>query len=94
MSLPLCNYPKPDGIPCAAPAIRGKKFCYYHQRDHKRHQYAAKVIRQLDVLGPRLPRMRSLPEVKEALYEITTAIAENRINLDRAGRHLFAIQQI
>jgi hypothetical protein len=94
MCIPLCNHPKPDGIPCGSPAVRGKKFCYYHLRDQKRLSYSAKVVRQLDVLGPRLPRLTNLRDVQDALHEIFCAVAENRIDLDRAGRHLFRIQQI
>ena len=94
MSVPLCNYPKPDGTPCGSPVLRGKKLCYYHLRDHKRHEYSAKVVRELDVLGPRLPKMRTLADVQAALYEILTAIADNRIDLKRAGTHLFALQNV
>lgn len=93
MSVRICAYPKPDGLLCGSPALREKKFCYYHLRDHKRHKYAAKVLRQLDVLGPRLPRLQTLFDVQDALYQILTAVADNRIDPDRAGTHLFAIQQ-
>jgi hypothetical protein len=93
MSIPLCNYPKPDGIPCGSPALRGRHLCYYHQRDYKRHQHSDKVLRQLDVLGPRLPRMRNLAAVQDALYQIMNAVLDHRIDPDRAGCHLFALQQ-
>ena len=94
MPCPTCTHRKPDGALCGSPALRRKKFCYFHQRDHKRQDYAAKLLRQLDVLGPRLPRMRNLLDVQEALYEILIAIADNRIDPHRAGTHLLALQQI
>jgi len=94
MSVPLCNYPKLDGTPCGSPTLRGKKRCYYHLRDHKRHEYASKILLELDVLGPRLPKMRTLDDVQAALQEILAAIAENRIDLNRAGTHLFALQNV
>ena len=93
MSIPLCNYPKPDGIACGSPALRGKQLCYYHQRDRKRYEYSAKVLRQLDVLGPRLPRLRNRFAVQDALYQIMNAILDQQIDPDRAGCHLFALQQ-
>lgn len=93
MSLPLCNFPKSDGVPCGSPALRGKKLCYFHLRIHKRRQFSERVTRELDVLGPRLPKMRNLRQVQAALNEIVTAIAEGRIDLDRAGTHLFALQR-
>jgi hypothetical protein len=50
-------------------------------------EYVAKVFRQLDVFGPRLPRMRTLFDAQDALLEILTAVADNRIDLNRAGTH-------
>ena len=52
MSFRACDHLKLDGVPCGSPALRGKKLCYYHHRDHKRSQYAAGVVRRADVLGP------------------------------------------
>ena len=93
MPYPICSHRKDDGAPCGSPALRGKKLCYYHQRDHKRQQYAAAINRRADVLGPRLPCMKSLYDVKAALYEVMTAIVDHRINNQRAGRILFDLQQ-
>ncbi len=93
MSVRICNFPKPDGSTCASPALRGKKLCYFHQRDHKRRQYAAGVIRRADVLGPRLPRMKSLYDVQVAISEVLHAMADQRLSTQRAGRILFDIQQ-
>lgn len=93
MSVRICHYPKPDGSPCGSPTLREKKFCYYHLRDHKRHEHAAKVLRQLDVLGPRLPQLRTLDDVQDALNQILSALADGTIDADRAGTHLFAVQQ-
>ena len=94
MSILLCNYTKTDGTSCGSPALRGKKICFFHQRHRKRREYSAKIARELDVLGPRLPRMRNLSEVQAALFEIITAVAEQRIDLDRAGSHLYHLDRI
>ena len=93
MSFRTCDHLKEDGVPCGSPALRGKKLCYYHQRDHKRRQYSASIIRRADVLGPRLPRMKSLGEVQAALYEVMQAIAAHRVSHRRAGRILFDLEQ-
>jgi hypothetical protein len=93
MSVPTCDHLKTDGVLCGSPALRGKKLCYFHQRDHKRTQYAAGVIRRADVLGPRLPRMKSLADVQMALYEVLKALAARRVPLQRAGARLFDLQQ-
>jgi len=93
MSLRTCAHLKADGIPCGSPALRGKKLCYYHQRDYKRSQYVAGVIRRADVLGPRLPRMKSLSEIQMALAEVLNALANHRVPLRRASARLFDLQQ-
>ena len=94
MSCPTCSHLKADGLPCGSPSIRGKKLCYYHQRDHRRQQFAAKVLRQLDPLSPHAPLPKTLPQVQVALYEVMQAVAEKRIPLERAGVRLFALQQV
>ncbi len=93
MSLRTCDHLKEDGILCGSPALRGQKLCYFHQRDHKRSQYAAGAIRRADVLGPRLPPMKSIPQIQAALYEIVTALVAKRVPLQRAGARLFDLQQ-
>ena len=93
MSCPTCSHRKPDGVLCGSPALRGKKLCYYHQRDHLRQHYAAKVLRQLDPLSPGAPLPKTLPDVQLALYEVLNALADNCIPHRRAGNLLFALQQ-
>jgi hypothetical protein len=93
MSFRTCAHLKQDGVLCRSPALREKKLCYFHQRDHKRTHYAAGVIRRADVLGPRLPRMKSLADIQAALYEIVTALAARRVPLQRASARLFNLQQ-
>ena len=51
MSFRTCDHLMQDGDLCGSPALRGKKLCYFHQRDHKREQHAAGVIGRADVLG-------------------------------------------
>lgn len=93
MSVRICNFPKPDGTPCGSPALKHKKLCYFHHRDHRRLQYADSAIRRADVLGPRLPRMKSFADIQLALCEVLTAIAAETISTQRAGRILFDLQQ-
>ncbi len=93
MSIRTCDHLKEDGILCGSPALRGQKLCYFHHRDYKRSQYAASAIRRADVLGPRLPPMKSIAQIQAALYEIVTALAAHRVSHQRAGARLFDLQQ-
>ena len=93
MSIRICNFPKPDGIPCGSPALKYKKLCHFHHRDQKRLQYAGSAIRRADVLGPRLPPMKSLADIQLALGEVFNALAADRVPLQRASTRLFDLQQ-
>ncbi len=93
MPFRICNFPKPDGTPCSSPALKNKKLCYFHHRDQQRLQHIGSAIRRADVLGPRLPRMKSLADIQLALLEVMTAIAGQSISNQRAGRILFDLQQ-
>src|SRR5271165_5097259 len=92
MSYHTCDHlKKEDGVLCGSPALRGKKLCYFHQRDHKRTQYAAGVIRRAQTLH--LPPLETLHDIQAALFEVIDALAANRIDPNRAGALLFALQQ-
>ena len=93
MSCRICHFPKADGSPCGSPALHGKRLCYFHHRDHQRRQYVAAVLRRADVLGPRLPRMKSLYDIQVAISEVLNAMAADTISTRRAGRILFDLQQ-
>ena len=88
-----CKFTKPDGTPCGSPALLGKKFCYYHLRDRQRGQRIDTAVRQADVLGPKLPLMRSLRDVLAGLNEVVQALAQDRISHDHAARVLYDLQQ-
>ena len=89
----ICNYPKPNGSPCGSPALLGKKLCCYHHRDHQRGQRIDTAVRQADVLGPKLPPLRSLQNVLAGLNQVVQALANDRLSDDRAARILFDLQQ-
>ena len=89
----ICNFLTPNGHPCGSPALLGKKLCYYHLRDSQREQRVDTALRRADVLGPRLPPMRSHRQIRTALTEVFQALWAGRIADDRAGRILFDLQQ-
>ena len=92
MSFRTCDHLKEDGIPCGSPTLRGKRLCYYHHRDQQRREFSTSVIRRADVLGPRLPRMKSFADIQAALSEVLNAIANERVSNQRAGRILFDLE--
>ena len=93
MSIALCSHIKSDNTPCGSPALRHKKFCYFHHREHKRQTHAAKVLREINTHGPRLPRLRNLANVQESLYLVMTAIVDDGIDLRHAWQRLAMLQK-
>jgi hypothetical protein len=92
MSVRICNFPKPDGSPCGSPALHRKKLCFYHHRDQLRFNYLARILRCNDPLRPSAPLPRDLRDVQATLFEVITALADNRIHDRRAGKLLYALQ--
>jgi hypothetical protein len=92
MPYPTCNHRKPDGIPCRSPALRGKKLCFCHHRDHQRRRYAERILRCNDPLRPGAPLPKTPPEMQVRLYEVLDALANHCIPTRRAGKLLYALQ--
>jgi hypothetical protein len=93
MSFRTCDHLKADGVPCGSPALRGKKLCYYHLRDHQRQQYLDRILRALDPLRTSAPLPKTLSGVQAMLREVFDALAYDRIHPRRATKLLFALQQ-
>jgi hypothetical protein len=92
MPYATCNHLKEDGALCGSPALRCKKLCFYHHRDHQRRQYVERIFRLNDPLRPSAPLPKTLPEIQFRLYEVMTALADDSIHTRRAGKLLFALQ--
>jgi hypothetical protein len=93
MPYPTCSHQKEDGVLCGSPALRGKKLCFYHHRDHQRQQYVERILRANDPVRPNAPPPRTPLDWQFKLYEVMTALANDRINTRRAGKLLVALQQ-
>ena len=93
MSCPTCNHRKADGFLCGSPALRGKKLCFFHHRDHQRQRYFERILRCNDPLRPNAPLPKNIPEMQFRLYDVMTAIADDSLSLRRAGKLLNALQE-
>ena len=93
MSCPTCSHRKSDGVVCGSPALRGKKLCYFHQRDHQRSQQLSRVRRRAETLLLHFPPLVTTQDVQLALFEVIDALAAQRIEPQRASALLFALQQ-
>lgn len=84
-SVKTCTHIKATGHPCGSPALRGERFCYFHER----------MIRGV----PTPPKQRVHPMalieneegIQVALMETINAIVRNHIDLKRATLILRAL---
>jgi hypothetical protein len=80
-----CTHIKVNGIPCGSPALRGERFCYYHQR----------VIR--GVRTPPRARLHPIAIIEDpqsiqfALMEVINALMRDTIDVKRANVILRAL---
>jgi hypothetical protein len=54
---PLCTLIMPNGKRCGSPALRGKRFCYFHTGKHLDFTHARRLAGRLDRLNTRLNKM-------------------------------------
>lgn len=84
-----CQHQIEPGRRCGRPALRRMRYCYSHQRDHKRNaRKLAERARQrwfesVDTNDPRA--------VQRALAEIVRRLASGSIDLTKAGAMLYQL---
>jgi len=82
-----CNHIKTNGMRCGSPALRGRRFCYFHHRAHD--------LRQLRHQRPgyrfELPLLEDANAVQMSLQDVLSAVNEDRIDHRRAGLLLYGL---
>jgi len=84
--VPICEHIKNDGIRCGTPALRGRHFCYYHDRVHRLHPIAARHS------TPVLPPLTSARNIRLAALNIVRDLRNGRIDLPTARVMAYALQ--
>ncbi|MGC1374117.1 MAG: hypothetical protein WA824_18425 [Candidatus Sulfotelmatobacter sp.] len=86
---PTCQYQVEPDRRCGRPALRGMRYCYSHQRDHRRNaRKLAERARQrwfesVDTSDPRA--------VQRALAEIVRRLSSGSIDPSKAGAVLYQL---
>ena len=94
MQYETCRHVKEDGTYCGSPALRERKYCYYHLMQRGRRLRRARALR--DNLPYRL-EIQSLDNhyaVRDALTDVAQALAAGQLDPHTAGKLLYAIQQV
>lgn len=85
---PQCQHIKTNGLQCGSPALREKRFCYFHQRTRELHH----LRKKRPEMKLYIPLLEDANAVQIAIQQVTEAIVEERIDTKRAGLLLFAFQ--
>ncbi len=79
-NVPQCHYIKTDGRRCGSPALRQKRFCYFHYE----------VNRSTVLLG--IPPLEDGDSIQLALTDLARFVAEDRIEQKRANSIAYILQ--
>src|SRR5881227_2009352 len=83
-----CEHIKANGLRCGSPALRERRYCYFHfcahdlRRRRRQHPNAPFV----------LPLLEDANSIQMAIQQVAEAVLEERIDNKRAGLVLFALQ--
>ena len=82
----ICQHVKKDGIRCGSPAMREKRYCFFHQRD--REHEARRRAEHLRQRWFESVDLNDAKAVQRALGEVVLRILEGRIEGKKAAEIL------
>src|SRR5664279_3436465 len=89
-----CSHVKEDGAYCGSPALRERKYCYYHLMQRGRRLRRARALRDNVPYRLEIQSLDNLYAVRAALTDIAQALAAGQLESRTAGKLLYAIQQV
>ena len=92
LAAPRCNHIKVSGTQCGSPALRNKKFCFYHQHNRRvlvdcyynPEEYATGEIK--------LPIFEDAHSIQSVIHQIVQMVLQKRLERQTAGLLLYALQ--
>src|SRR5450755_1915706 len=94
MQYETCRHVKEDGAYCGSPALRERKYCYYHLMQRGRRLRRARALRDNLPYRLEIQSLDNLYAVRDALSDIAQAPAAGQLESRTAGKLLYAIQQV
>jgi hypothetical protein len=90
--IPQCQHVKDDGFRCGSPALRGKKRCYFHERQrktfpHRRPYRTTQFCRPEDFFNVQTP-----DDVMVALNQVMNALLRHQLSPKEARAIIIALQ--
>jgi hypothetical protein len=89
---PRCHHIKVNGTQCGSPALRNKKFCFYHQHNrrvvvdcyYKPEEYATGEIK--------LPVFEDAHSIQSVIHQVVQMVLQKRLGRETANLTLYALQ--
>jgi hypothetical protein len=94
MQYETCRHIKEDGAYCGSPALRDRKYCYYHLIERGRRLRRARALRDNVPYRLEIQSLDNLYAVRAALTDVAQALAAGQLDPLTAGRLLYAVQQV
>ena len=94
MQYKTCRHVKEDGAYCGSPALRERKYCYYHLMQRGSRLRRARALRDNLPYRLEIQSLDNLYAVRAALTDIAQALAAGQLESRTAGKLLYAIQQV
>jgi hypothetical protein len=88
--VPLCQHRMDNAARCGCPAMRGKRYCYTHQREQVR--CAKKTAESARQRWFESAPLQDVPSVQRALAQVITRLVSGEIDHKRAGQILYRLQ--
>jgi hypothetical protein len=91
-NIPRCTHIKTNGTQCGSPAVRGRRFCFFHKSWHgERIPLGAQPAPNLDPSFT-LPVLEDADSIQVALMQVMRLILARQIEPKMAGLLLYALQ--
>jgi hypothetical protein len=94
MQYDTCRHIKEHGLYCGSPALRDRKYCYYHLMERGRRLRRARALSNNQPYRLEIQSLDNPYAVRNALTDIVQALAAGQLDAGIAGKMLYAIQQV
>jgi hypothetical protein len=88
--VPRCQHIKVNGTQCGSPALRRKRFCYFH--DNYRETQARLLAEQSKICMGNFPLLEDANSVQVAVMHVIHLLGSGKIDNKMAGLMLYALQ--
>ena len=88
-----CRHVKEDGAYCGSPALRERKYCYYHLMQRGRRLRRARALRDNVTYRLEIQSLDNPYAIRDAVSDVAQALAAGQLESRTAGKLLYAIQQ-